>query len=343
MSEEGIRHFDAQHGVICSSDLVKKIAEGLPYASLELDAPTFPSDFIDIEKTENALRELVGASDTEYDLIFTSSIEESLATTFFSAHKESHQTGKNHWLSTNLGTADILMGFDHYKTLGMSTDLALSNSAGLVTPSILELFVNPRTSYMFLPWVDRQTGVLQPIDQIVSFANKKDIRLFVDGTDCLGKVYFSLKDYPIDYFALDFGRIGGPPSLGCLFVKKGAFFAPLMPSGLSKRGRNNLASLRALDDFISVLAKSRAFFSLEMPRLCHLFEKGISRGKVLFSESDRLAHIVVMQFEGIHQESMLYHLKQKGLLASIGGGSMQTLDEILKKMWSSKCRFEICY
>lgn len=80
--------------------------------------------------------------------------------------------------------------------------------------------------------------------------------------------------------------------------------------------------------------EARDYMCTEVARLQMFFEKSLKsrlpQTKLLFEEEERIPGILTAAFPGIINETLLFSLNQRGVLASIGGGSQQLLSYYLK-------------
>ena len=65
-------------------------------------------------------------------------------------------------------------------------------------------------------WVNNETGVIQPIEEIAALAKEYDALFHTDAVQAAGRIAIDLKKTPIDYLSLSAHKIGGAAGIGAL-------------------------------------------------------------------------------------------------------------------------------
>lgn len=189
---------------------------------------------------------------------------------------------------------------------------------GQITKDILLQAIKPRTGLLSISWAEPLTGVIHPLADLAEVCREKKIALHVDGTHVLGKLYFRLSDFPIDYFTFDGPLLSAPEGTGGLITKKNAPYEPLIPA----KNPRHLTSITALAQALEDAARACDHMCLETARLRDQFERALMQAlpfaRVLFEEVERLPHISAIAFPGISAEALLYFLHRNGVQAAIG-------------------------
>ena len=114
---------------------------------------------------------------------------------------------------------------------GVALDYAPVDSDGRVDVAGLRALAGPDTFMIATHLAHHDSGVLQPIEEIVGVARACGARLFIDGTTAVGWTPVDLRRLPIDYLAFAPYRFYGPVGIGGLVVRSGAPFRPLIVGG----------------------------------------------------------------------------------------------------------------
>ena len=157
----------------------------------------------------------------------------------------------------------------------------------------------------------------------------KDVRLHVDASYVIGKVYFHFEDLPIDFLTFEGGVLHAPKGTAGLIVKEKTTFTHPVSSMMGIPVGSVMALAQALEEGAQMLDH----LCLETARLRDKLEKGVQEGfpaaVVLFQKADRLPNCSSIAFPGVGSDALLFLLNCKGVFASVGGGHCQKLSHIL--------------
>ena len=65
-------------------------------------------------------------------------------------------------------------------------------------------------------WVNNETGIIQPIDEVVRIAKKFGCLIHCDAAQALGKIKINLEEIELDFLTLSGHKIGAPTGIGAL-------------------------------------------------------------------------------------------------------------------------------
>jgi cysteine desulfurase len=276
------------------------------------------------EKSESALCEALG-DEGERRVYFCASGSEAVHSALFSYYfQHARQTGQTHIMAPRIESAPFLLSLKQLEEWGCSGKLLPVNAQGQLTRENLLKGINPRTGLLSLSWAQPLTGVIHPIAEIAEVCQEKKIRLHVDGSFILGKLYFNLSDLPIDYFS-----IHAPQGAAALLLRKTESHAPFIVGAQ----RAPLESLSALAHMVQETARGCDQMCLEVARLRDKLQRGVKNAVkeavVFFEEAERLPNCTAIGFSGLCAEALLCLLQRFGVYATIGGGVHQRLSEVL--------------
>mgnify|MGYP005629988393 CR=1 FL=1 len=182
-------------------------------------------------------------------LVVTSSAAEAINhVTFVTYLNVTRPSGKNHFITSNVDEAPVIMSMERLFPLGCSCKMVKVDDFCTITPESLEETISPRTALLSVSWANALTGVIQPIEELGAICKDRGIIFHVDASQVLGKLPFSLKDLPIDILSFSSSPISpncikaqaiiaAPPSFNLSFEYR---FSTLdKPSGVifSKSGK----------------------------------------------------------------------------------------------------------
>ena len=97
-------------------------------------------------------------------------------------------------------------------------------------------------------FANNETGVLQPIADVVRLARQAGALVHCDAVQAAGKVPVDLHGLGVDYLSLSAHKLGGPTGVGALVVRSGAPFAP------DRRGGGQESNRRAGTENVAGIA-----------------------------------------------------------------------------------------
>ncbi|WP_194847686.1 aminotransferase class V-fold PLP-dependent enzyme [Candidatus Neptunochlamydia vexilliferae] len=308
-----------------------------PFSKRHWHAVTAPylqgkEPFTSINRSLDTLRTFLGAGKRDL-LHFCPSGGHAISEVYHSAYADHiAQNGKNHILTTDLEEAPIHLLGEQFEKLGLFQKKIPLNEKGQVTRENLEKALSPKTGLVSLSWANALTGVIHPIWELAELCKEKGILFHIDASAILGKLYFKFEELPIDYLTFEGTMIHGPKGSGTLLVKRGVDFTLSVPEGMEGTDLN-VAALVGLGIATQELDASFDHLCMETARLRDHLEEGIVRAipeaTVHFKEAERLPNTTVISFPGVTSELLTFHLKERGVFASFGGGRHQKLEHLL--------------
>lgn len=160
---------------------------------------------------------------------------------------------------------------------------------------------------------NNETGVLQPLDQIVPLVHGKGGLVFADCAQSAGKR--PLPD--ADFIAISAHKLGGPPGIGALLVRD---LADLAPEGGQEKGyRGGTENLPAALAFAAALEASTGWFKRAEDLRQHL-DGAIEAagGQVVARRSDRIPTIAGYRMPGMAASAQLIQFDLAGIAVSAG-------------------------
>ena len=85
-------------------------------------------------------------------------------------------------------------------------------------------------------FVNNETGVIQPINEIGLIARENNITFFSDATQAIGKIIVDVERENIDLLCFSGHKLNAPKGVGVLFKKKNIRLTPLMHGGSQENG-----------------------------------------------------------------------------------------------------------
>lgn len=171
--------------------------------------------------------------------------------------------------------------------------------------------------------VNNETGIVQPVDEVVRLAARAGTWVHSDAVQALGHLPVDFSASGLDMMSLSAHKIGGPVGVGALLVRREV--APL-PVGLGGRQEREVRSgtvpVALAASFARAASLAAAELTAEAPRLAALRDRiaaiAAGVGGRLNSGPDGAPHIVNVTFDGVRADDLLFLLDQRGVHASVG-------------------------
>ena len=88
-------------------------------------------------------------------------------------------------------------------------------------------------------WANNETGVIQPINEIVEIAKKFKIHVHCDAVQAVGKIKIDFKSSGLNSMAISSHKIGGPVGVGALVLSDPFKINPIIFGGGQERGHRS--------------------------------------------------------------------------------------------------------
>jgi cysteine desulfurase len=215
------------------------------------------------------------------------------------------------------------------------------NRCGIVEPSVLrealcEHVQSDDTPLVSLQWANNETGMIQPIAELIEVAHSHDHRVafHVDATQMVGKMPVDVHAIDADMFTLAGHKFHGPKGIGALYIRRGIRLEPQILGGPQERetrgGTENVPAIlgmgMAADLAYALITDSQQLS--QMSALRDQLEKGIRQHlpDVVINPCDlsemgghhRLWNTTNLGFAKLEAEAILLMLSEKGICASAG-------------------------
>jgi len=293
--------------------------------------------FSPVEESFRAVYNLLGADDKD-SVVFTSSGAEAVNHAILTTYQDvTLHSGKNHFVASNIDEAPSLLSLSRLEPFGCAISVVKANRQGQVSAKAISEIITPRTALVSLSYANGLTGVINPVAEIAALCKMRGIRLLLDVTHVLGKLFFNLKELKPDFLSFNGDHFHAPKGTGGLFIAEGIKCSPFIVGGIEQGGLRagsvNVPALVGLGIAAKEALEARDYLCTEVARLRYHFEreivKRIPEAVVLFEYEERLPHISAIAFPGIPSEAFLFVLSRRDVFASMGGGSQQQISYIL--------------
>ena len=198
---------------------------------------------------------------------------------------------------------------------------------GRVDPDEVVAGVRPgRTALVHLQWGNHEVGTVQPVAEVVAACRERGVLVHVDAAAAFGHEPVDFASLGADLMSLSAHKLGGPPGVGALLVRRGLRLRPLLVGGEQERARRagteNVAGIAGFGAASALLAggalqheEARARAQTATMLACATSVPGVTA----FGDPDRrLPHLVCFGVAGVEAEAVLLGLDQAGIAAHSG-------------------------
>lgn len=220
----------------------------------------------------------------------------------------------------------VMKTFEFLESLGVHVVYLPVNADGIITPDVLKENINPeRTAFVSIMWANNETGLINPVKDIAAYCREQGILFHTDAVQAVGKIPVSVKDVQPDFLTFSAHKFHGPKGIGGLYVRKGVNIPPLIHGGEQMGGKRagtlNTPYIIGMGLAMELAVKNLPFEATEVRRLRDLLEDRIAAipgTQVIGKRELRTPNTILVSFEGIEGEAMIWDLNKQGVAASTG-------------------------
>jgi cysteine desulfurase len=260
-----------------------------------------------VEAARRQVAELVGALPAE--VVFTSGGTEA----------------NNLALSGSRRRRMLVSAVEHDSVLKAATsmDLVPVDRNGVVDLAALELMLRQsrEPALVSVMFANNETGVLQPIAEVVRLASKAGALVHCDAVQGAGKVPLELHGLGVDYLSLSAHKLGGPAGVGALIVRSGApLVADRLGGGQELNRRAGTENVAGIAGFGAAAAAART--GLDVADLRDGMERALlaiaPTASVFGGEVARLPNTSCLSMPGVKADTQVMALDLAGICVSAG-------------------------
>ena len=274
-----------------------------------------------LTKAREQVASLVGAQPSE--IIFNSCGTEATNTAILSAL--AIDPDKRHIITSAVEHSATIKLCEYLATRGYEITWLPVDKDGILDPEKLESAITADTAVVSLLWANNETGVLFPIDEIVSITTRRKVPLHLDAVQAAGKVPINLEELGVQYASLSAHKLYAPKGVGALYVNRRARYTPLFRGSQEESKRGGTQNVASIIAFVKAAELAQAHLLMAAERIGKLrdhFEQtllstvaGVRRNG---TDEPRLPNTSNLTFTGIEAETALLLFDKEGLCCSAG-------------------------
>lgn len=220
-------------------------------------------------------------------------------------------------------------------------------SSGQVDIEALEHLINAQTGLVSVQWVNNETGVIQPVEDICQICQKMGVSFHTDAAQAVGKLEIDLSRLPAEYVTLTGHKFHAPQGIGALIAHRDAQLATLLYGGGQeaglRAGTENMPGIAGLGKAAELRNVHFSEVAEYVQALRDRFESRILQEvdevEVNGAPQLRVGNTSNLLFRGVEGQALMARLDQVGILCSQSSACTSSRPEpsyILREMGRSE-------
>lgn len=227
-------------------------------------------------------------------------------------------------LTTSVEHSSILAMCDHLESVEADVIRIGVDRDGLVKLHELKSALSDGVTLVSVQWVNNETGVIQPIEEIGQLCREAGVPFHTDAAQAAGKVQINLTELPIGYLSFTGHKLHAPQGVGVLYAKNMRSVYPMLYGGSQENsirpGTENLAGIAGLGKAVELRAQEfdknieymdsmrKAFESMLLGAVHNVRINGVG--------APRVCNTTNALFEGVDGQALTARLDQEGIRCS---------------------------
>jgi len=260
----------------------------------------------------------------EDDIFITSGGAENHSTLFLGIYLKRILTGrKNNIIVSERESPSILQAAELLVEQGCRVMKLPVGSDGFVDPSTLYDYITPATALVSVQMVDDESGAINDVEAVCEICKKYDVPFHTDATQAIGKIPVDVQQIGADYLTFSAETFHAPAGTGGFYVRRGDDIFPVIKG---KRGHYdrfgagpvNISGAVGMGKAMELAVDALEFEMEETKERRDRLEEAlrdIPGVTILVPWALRVPNTLLVSFEGIESEMMLYELNRAGIEA----------------------------
>ena len=273
-----------------------------------------------IERARSAIANILSASDDA--IVFTSGATEANNLAITSAVAAGNDRAKI--ITTTVEHSSVLAVVEAHENRGHEIDYVPVSSTGLIELDKLDRALSSGAMLLSIQWVNNETGVIQPVEDIAQIARARGVLLHIDAAQAVGKLPIDVTELGADYVSISGHKIHGPQGVGALYVRPGAHLEPQLLGGAQEAGRRagteNVAGIAGFGIAAEISGSTLDTVRAHNRELRDWFERTLRMRIKAISinggDAPRVEGASNVRFDGVDGQALVARLDQRGVICS---------------------------
>jgi len=288
-------------------------------------------DAVDLAREQVA--SLIGAEPEE--VIFTSGGTESDNLAIRGMAKVRGRAGAKRIVTSDIEHPAVLKTCQDLAGEGFEVSYVPCTKDGIVRVDLIEEALSPETAVASIMLANNETGVMQPISEIVSLAHERGAAVHVDAVQGVGKIPVDVGALGVDLLSISAHKFYGPKGIGALYVRRGTPLEPIYTGGSHECGlRPGTENIPGIVGFGEAARISKEELPREMKHIAALrdrLERGVLERVddvlILGASAPRLPNTSSMIVQRVEGEAITLNLSMRGYAISSGSACASGANE----------------
>ena len=273
-----------------------------------------------VRRAREAVAALIGADPSM--IVFTSSGTEANNMVLASVLRD--QGTKPRIVTTAVEHSSIPQYCDYLSDIGVEVIYVPVNRAGHLSLPDVEAAITPETSLVSVQWVNNETGVIQPIEQIGSLCRDRGVPFHTDAAQAVGKFPIHVSTLPIDFLSLTAHKFHGPQGIGALYARDRRWLSPMFYGGSQegglRAGTENVPGIAGMGTAAALrlarLGEIQQYLQGLRDRFEHLVLDMVPNTEINGDKTQRVCNTSNLLFRDIDGEALMAQLDHAGIRCS---------------------------
>ncbi len=299
----------------------------MPFLTEHYGNPSSIHDFgtpsrVALERAHQQVATLLGA-DHASEIIFTSCATEATSTALHACVELMPE--RREIITSAVEHPATLAVCEHLERQGYLIHRIGVNSDGALDMEQYRQALSSRVAVVSVMWANNETGVLFPVIEMAAMAQEYGALFHCDAVQVVGKIPLDIGRTQIDMLSCSAHKLHGPKGVGCLYLRRGTRFRPLLRGGHQERGRRagteNIAGIVGMGTACE-LAQIHLPGASSLAQLRDRLQEGliaqVPSVMAMGGNQPRVPGTTNLAFKFIEGEAILLLLNQAGIAASSG-------------------------
>lgn len=278
-----------------------------------------------------SVAQLIGASPEQ--VLFTGSGTEA---NNMAMHSIASQRPSSRLLTTPVEHESVRKKAEMLEAAGAVVAELPVDRAGRVLLDAVDDMITPDVGLVSVQWVNNETGVIQPVEQIAAICRSRGIRFHTDAAQAVGKLLVEVNSLGADFLTFTGHKLHAPMGVGVLYFRQGVPLQPILGGGTQefglRPGSQNLSGIAGLAVACRLRRKHLMEVMEHMTKLRDAFEHRVveaCEGACINTPLavDRVCNTTNIRFSGVDGEALLAQLITHGICCSQGSACTAQIPE----------------